>query len=379
MSNIHIQGRDIQSRILVGVVGQLVDADPLNDLVTIINSDPQALQTYTVTVTTVTNSATYTFTADGTDISYTADSSATDAEIVAGLKAAFDAEPTVRGMFTSAATSATVLTLTAIGPEIDIVMSDADSKLTTTETVAPANAAVVNFGRAIINLQTSNDEGTDCGGEVYAAKLTAQVDTATITYAAGEAYYFTIDIPGQTPLMVGIAANTDSNTTATDIRAAINAIMPANTVVAAGSTNVVSLTSEIAGQPFTTTVGLKTGTISRLALVHTTSGPLTDINQCLAGISVMTLDNEIPTIGGDSASYPANSGVVVLNKGRIYVNNSEAPTTSDKVYVKLTAGSTQGEFTKTPASTNVLWGRASWGTIPSRTSGDDLAVIKLAY
>jgi hypothetical protein len=375
--SISFRARDVSARLPIGVIGQLVDADYLNQIESYVNSDPQAVQTYTVTVDAVTNGAVYTFSVDSSTITYTADSSATNTEIVAGLLAAVNEDPYARGMFVPTATSATVLTLTAIDPDIDAVVSDSDAKLTTAETVAPASAAVVHFGRALVDLQTDNDEGSSLVAEVYAAKMTAQVDTATITYAAGEVYSIGIAIPGQTPLQVNVAANTDSNTTATDIRTAINAIMPASTVIAAGSTNVVTLTSEIAGQPFVTSVGLKSGTIARLALVNTTSGPLTDINQCFAGISIMMLDNEIPTIGGTEASYAANSGVSALRKGRIYVENDENPTTSDKVYIKTVAGSTQATFTKTSSSTTLLLSGATWGRIPSRADSTGIAMIVL--
>lgn len=375
---ISIRANQVTSRLIPGVIGQPVDADWINaDADDFVNSDPQAVQTYTVTIDTVTNSATYTFTADGETITYTADSSTSADEIGNGLLDAVNDNAHVRGMFVPSYASS-VLTLTAVNPAVDVVVSDADAKLTTAETVEPAAASTVGFGLGIVNLGTTNDEGSPLGTVVYAAKLQAQVDTLTVTYAASEIYIVTISIAGQAPQTVEVTADTNTATTATAIFNAINAMMADNTVIATNpSSGVVVLTSEIPGQAFLTGIGLKTGTASRLVLANTTAGPLTDINRWWGGVSVKSDDTEITTVGGDSAAYAANSGFMAMRKGRIYVQSNETPTAADKVYVETLAGATKGRFYTTGSATRILVPGARWFPMPSRNAGQGLAILKL--
>lgn len=374
---ISIRADQITPRLLMGVVGALYDANYLDALDTYINKDPQAVQTYTVVIDTVTNSATYTFTCDGETITYTADSSATSAEIGAGLLAAFNANPHARGLFVATFDTAT-LTLTAVNSAIDVVVSDADAKLTTTETVAPADATAVHFGRGIVNLGTINDDGTPLGAEIYAAKLTAQVSTLTVVYAASELYTVTIGVFGQAALQVNVSADTDTATTTTAIVTAINNAMPANTVLAASSVaGTITLTAEVAGKAFTVGVGTKTGTAARLSVASTTATALTDINRCFAGISVESKDTEVATIEGTEATYLPNSGMTVLRKGRIWVENDQTPGVSDTVYVETTAGTSQGKFYNSSTSTRLALANARWVPVPSRASSENLAVIEL--
>lgn len=374
--SISISALQVSRRLLAGVIGQPVDADYLNACDTYINADPQAVQVYTVVLTAETNNATYTFTCDGQTISYTADGSATYAEVGAGLLAAFNANAHARGLFV--ATFATdTLTLTAVNTAIDVVVSDSDSKITTTEVTAPAGATAVRFGVGIVNLGTTNDEGTPLGAEVYAAKLTAQVDTLTVVYAANERYYVEIDIPGQTPVSVDVAADTDTAGTTTAIVTAINLRMPSNTVLAASSVSgTITLTSEIPGQGFVTGVGTVSGTASRLS-VSSNAPMLSSLPRWFAGISTMTLDTSIATIAGTEAKYDANSGVIVLRKGRIYVENSQTPGVNDKVYVETVAGTTQGKFFNSSSATRIFVPNARWHAVPSRTSSENLAIVEL--
>ncbi len=369
----------VGARMPLGVIGALVDVNYLDALDTLINSDPQAVQVYTVVVDAATDSTAYSFSVDGNTISFTSGVGTTKALIAAGLLADFNATAAARGRYSGATDGVDTLTFTAVNADIDLVISDSDARLTTTETVAPAAANTIGFGLGILNLQSSDGEGADTCALVYAAKLTAQVDTLTVDYAVGESYTVTIAIDGETYQIGPVAATVDDATTSAAIATAINAMMPANTVIATNpaATSVV-LTAEVAGKAFKTTPGLVSGTTARLSLAHTTSGPLTDINLCFAGISVYSTDTEALVVEGDVAAYAANSGVKVMRKGRIYVSNSEDPTTSDKVYVQTsTSGGLQGTFTKTASSTTLLLTNARWRTVPSRAGTVDLAVIEL--
>lgn len=96
----------------------------------------------------------------------------------------------------------------------------------------------------------------------------AQVAAFDINYEPGTFYTVTISRLGMADLVVGpVAANTDDDTTAADIAAAVEAAAPANTVVGANpSANRVTITSELAGVAFTVTTDV-TGTTARMDAV----------------------------------------------------------------------------------------------------------------
>lgn len=92
-----------------------------------------------VTITTVTNSAVYQIIAGGTSVTYTADGSATAAEITAGLASAFNPD-----VFT-ATPSGSVLRLRAADGESEFTLT-VDSKMTVTKFGAPAPFTAMENG-----------------------------------------------------------------------------------------------------------------------------------------------------------------------------------------------------------------------------------------
>jgi len=80
-------------------------------------------------------------------ISYTSDGTATETEIHAGLKAAFDANPVAFGQATAVAT-ATELTITARYNSIPLDVEPADALLTAVATAA--STSPLPFGRAVV-------------------------------------------------------------------------------------------------------------------------------------------------------------------------------------------------------------------------------------
>ena len=375
-----LTARDVAGvRMTQWLVGQLATSSFLDDVDTVVNSAPQAYQVSTITIDTVTNSATYTVTIDGIDVSYTADASAVNTEIVAGLIAAIEADPAVSMSVTCVATSATVITLTARTAGLVFTLTDADAKITCAAVTAADEADPIAFGRLLID-QGVDSDGSRLGALAANASLTAQVDTITFTYAAGEVYYVTIAmVDGSTPLTVGVAADTDTATTATAVYNAINAIMPANTVIATNpSSGVVVLTAEVAGKAFTVSVGLKSGTIARAALVHTTSGILTDINRCALGISLHTYDEESTTAGVSTPSYPGNAGVKTCRKGDVAVACAENVTYGLPVYVELGVTADNGKFFAASSATRVRLNRAMWIRDEQSGSDETVAILRLA-
>jgi hypothetical protein len=375
MSGFHVQAGDVRSQRLPGIVGMLVMASMLNELDTVINKSPQAKQVGEIVVDTAANDTDYTVTINGVDITITSDADGTKPEIAAALAAAINAEPLVRGQVEAESDGVDTVTLTGTFPGLAFTASDADANLTTTEEVtAAADAEAIPFGRLVCSTGYT-DEGNKHGFLAKSSLLTAQVDSMVVTYAAGEIYSVGIDIDGET-YWVHVAADTDTDTTGAAIVAAINAIMPANTVLAAytAGSDTITLTAEVAGKAFETKRGLKSGTIARLTLVHTTSGVATDVTKAAAGVSLHTYDEEIPA-GETEASYPANAGLKVCRKGLIWVENSESPSVGDPVYVELAAGANSGKFYKTSSATRVLLPNARWERAAG-LSTDNLAQLK---
>jgi hypothetical protein len=336
----------------------VVDVALGNEFDVLINKDPQAAEVWTLLIDAAVNSTEYgvDLTSPVTDdVSYTSDASATVAEIANGLAAAWNAAPIARGYAAAVSNGVDTIVFTGTFPGIVFAMAEdeAAASMTLTNTTDADTADAVPFGRAMISLGYESNENDRLGILAKSTSMTAQVDTLTVTYAAGEIYSVSITIEGET-YEVNVLADTNSNTTATAIRAAINAIMPAVSVVATGATNVVILTAELAGKGFTTSVGLVSGTISRLALVHTTGGVTTDIARAFAGVSIYTYDEQQLAIASESAEYSANSGVSVLDEGRIWVANTETITDGGDVWIEVDgSGSNAGKFYAASSATRI--------------------------
>jgi hypothetical protein len=324
----------------VGANGEPVFAYDPEHFDTVINKAPQQAQIGTITVDTATDSATYTFTINGYVLSFVNGTGSTTTTTAALLAETINEDARVRGQV-SASAAAAVVTLTGNNPGVAFTASDTDAKLTTVEaSTAAASADPIPFGR-FVYVSGYDSEGPEKIGTLpKSSSFSAQVDTLTVVYAAGERYTVTIDIAGESR-SVDVLADTDTDTTATAIRAAINAIMPANSVVATGATDQVILTAEKPGEPFVTSVGLVTGTIARLALVHTTSGLATDAIASLAGLAILPMDEETAS-GTNAGQYKANVGVRTLRLGEMWVTSTEAPAYGADVYME-TNGSLAGK------------------------------------
>lgn len=370
---------DVRARRPQAKIGQPVEANYLNSLLTLINKNPQASQVSTVTVDTATNSHEYVITINGVDVSYTADGATSKIEIADGLAAAVNAEPLVRGQVSAVSDGVSVVTLTGLYPGVEFTLAEDSAKLSIATTTAAAEADSVAFGRLVVSGDYQSDEANELGSLAKASALTAQVDTITVDYAASETYTVVIEIAGERYLIGPILADTDDATTSALIHNAINAMMPANTVISTNpSATSVVLTAEVAGKAFKTTVGLETGTTARLSLAHTTATAATDINKVAKGISVYTTDEEVTEVEGTTVVYPANAGMMALRKGLIWVENSETIVRGDAVYVELGVTADNGKLFKASSATRVKVDGLTWERSARSSSGDDLAVVSVA-
>ena len=367
----------------IGVRGTSSDLDVTK---TLLNDAGQAKQVSTVTVAAATNDKVYTITVNGIDVSYTSDGSATTAEVASGLADAVNAEPLVRGQV-SASAATNVATLTGLMSGVSFTLTEADAQLSVATSTTAASAETVPFGRYMVATGWVSEsaayhqdgEATEQGALVQESTFSAQVDTVDTPYIASAAYLLTVSVEGQS-YAVSVAADTDTPTTGTAVAAAINAILPANTVVAAGVAGGLTLTAEKEGLSFSTTIGASDGGASMPAVaIASTRSISTSLEDAGGAVSLFSSQEENLTVapdGGD-AVYKANVGVRAMAKGSIWVESSEAPSASDAVYVETAAGATQGRFYTSGSATRILLPRsmARWVRDARPSSGIDLALL----
>ena len=362
---ISVRSSDIRGRSLQGGVGSHAYADQGDVLLTLVNKDPQASQIDTLTVGGAFSAGTvYTFSINGFELAYTSVAGDTDLNgVAASIADLINGELSVRGQVAAEAALA-VVTITGNYPGSSFTLAESDANLSTASVQAAATADAVPFG--VLCCSLGYEDNQRLGFKAAASKLTAQEDTLTVTYAAGEEYMVQIDVDGES-YIIKVDADTDDATTAAALEAAINGAMPANTVIAAAVLGVVTLTAEVAGKPFKLAKGTKLDA-ANMVLAHAASGRATDLNKAAAGAALRAYDEE-------GNEYPANAGVKALAKGHMWVENSQSPAAGDDVYVELD-GADAGKFFNSSSSTRVKLDGASW-EYASRESADGVALLKL--
>jgi len=369
---------DVRARARQGLVGMLAAFGPLVGFATLINSDPQAVQSDTVTFSGFTG-PTKTITINGIDIVYTAETSTT--VTAANLAAAINAEPGVRGQVLATSAGA-VATLVGLTPGLAYTVSDSDGETAIASVATAAAAAVIPFGRLVIDDGANADSGPTRLGKLAATTgFVAQTATLTVVFEAAVEYMVTVRnaATGAILASVQVLADTNSNTTAAALEAALAAALPANTVNETVNTNVVTLVSEVLGLEFevqASAIGATTGSITLANTVAASAS--TSVHRAAVGVSMHSNADEAATIGADEASYPANHGFRALTRGLLYVDRPGAVAKGDRVFVELAAGSNAGKFFTSGSSTRVelspdrfVWER------DGRTSTDGLAALRV--
>ena len=377
----HQRAGDVRTQRLIGFVGQAL-IDHTTREITVTNKNPQAAQVTTMDVTgsfSAGTARTFTITVGGTvtTVSYTSVAGDTDLTGVAtSIVAQVNATEAVRG-FLSASNSGVTITFTGTYPGISFTIAESDSNLgTPSTTTSAATADTVKFGRAIIS--TSFDGASRLGGVPVATDFTAQVITITITTASGGTFTPVIEINGVKYQGDAVAHNTNDATTATDIATEINAIMPANTVVATTSSADVILTAEVAGAEFDALLIGAGAAVDAAKVLTTGPSTATSLARAMAGVSIRDEHIENITRGGDDPAYPANYGVRTLAAGRIVVSNAQDPSYGDAVYVS-TDTATKGQFYNAGGANLVYLPRsvAEWDRNEPSTQAQDTAVLRI--
>lgn len=381
------QANDVRTRARQGSLGAPVFATPLGRRLTVLNDDPQAVQINTATPTAV-NDAVYTLTVDGVSVAFTADGSATVAEITAGVAALAEAEPLIRGKFNIIATAFTV-NLIGLNPGVVSVVEASSTAGTFVIALvqAAATADPVGFARLVID-DGSPDDAVDLVGRLAkSASLVAQVATANMIFVASATYLVTVKDETGTIIAQGeTAADTNDADTATAIAATMNGLLPANSVLAAGGATFVTFTAELAGRQFSVEMGTNEAGQAGGALgaVVATTGPdnTTSVNLAALGVSMFSEIDPTTTIGGTEGQYAANAGMVVMASGNaIYVERPTTPvaTRGAAVFVELDGtGSDAGKFFTADSATRVRLTGATWER-DGRTASDGVAALRVGF
>lgn len=306
------------------------------DVITLINDDPNTAQVSTITADSASNSTKYTVTLNSVDIGFTSDASATTTEIATGIAAAINAEALVRGAV-SATSSAAVVTVTSLIAGRSFTLTSSEADLTVATSTANDTADAVPFG-ALVLADPAND---DYGRIAKTANLLARVRTITVggTAENDKTFGVTVTLGGvaySVPVLTAPSATLTN--IASGIAAAINAMMPADTIIAASSSGVVTLTAEAPGLGFE--VAVAEG--KPVSMTFTVGGDsfvaFDSLESALAGIARHEQRHEI---GKDGVGhYPGGSTMSIVQAGRMIVTTAESVSRGKPVFVSMADGKT---------------------------------------
>ncbi len=365
MSAFNITAADAARRNRVqGYVGDLSVIDALAAYDLIVNDAPAVAQAGTVVVATATDSYEYIVTVNSVAVSFTSGVGTTKALVAAGIAAAINAEPLVRGQVSAVTNGTDTVTVTSLYPGTSFTMTETEAKLTTVEAAtASADAAALEFGRLVVSTEFIADTANRKGGVARSTMFTAQADTYTVTYDAAVLINVEVIVEGETYRASHLMA-TDLATSLTAVAALLNTALPANSVIATVTATTLVLTSELAGRPFTSAMSFGTGADTGAFTKVSTAGIATDVTLAAVGIAKRDLTQPATTVGSGATNYPARSLVTCVRsapQGGVWVASAETIALGDKVYVELDgSGSVGGRFYKAPSATRALFPKARW-------------------
>jgi hypothetical protein len=305
----------------------------------------QVVQTKTLTVSTNTNAATYTWSIDGVTLTATGGSTATltgDA-IVAAIEANALANAAV-----SAVNASGTVTLTSRQVSQVFYLASTDTKLTVADGAAQDVGDAIDFGAAIVKIP--NGSGFLCG-QAAAAGFTAKAAILTPTAVNSTLYEVNITLHPNTYVerIYTAAYTSDGSATVKEIveglAASVNAVMPADTVLATEDDTTLTLTAEVAGFDFL--VGINAN-IAVAAYTGTTLAAL------MVGISASDDGSVVATATDSNTKVTKILGgqrFTYYREGQIIVETAATPALTNPVCVRV-AG-TGALFSTAPSSSYI--------------------------
>lgn len=387
-------------------VGDLVDRDSLNRIISLLNAEGGAEQITTIAVNDKTNDGDYELTfalldADGETVytegvEFTADDSATVAEVGAGIVAAINASPLVRA-FCVPSFSTPTITLTGLteGQSWTVTRTGAEALTdlgAPTTTTTAASDETIPFGRAVITQGYGSDpnEANERGALPLSTRFTAQVVTVTPTYVQDAEYTARVRDCHTGRIIAAFTAvgYTGLADLLAELEVGLDTQLPANSVEVAdpGGTSL-TFTAEKPGYEFDVEFGVGEQGASTPTFTNAqTTGPsrATSILRAFRGITLRAEDEEAATVGGQTTGYGSNDVVKALSQsdGGEWVQSSEAPAAGGDVWVETLTGTTLGRLYTAASATRLLLARdgkplASWERDARSGSGDNIAAISL--
>jgi len=309
-----------------GLDGDWYDSNFFKDSITLVNADPQAVQISTLTVSAATNDKTYTVYIQNIPVSFTADGSATTAEIATGLGAAIEAESALAFIDVSVASNVVTLTGRQEGLVFTLVENDAQLAFATSQSAA--DAAVVNFGRFIVRAADASD-GTKQGRLINGTDLDGASATLSFTADNSQPYSGTITIDG---VGYDFTFTSDGSATANEIATGLKAAIDALSldVTTALDTDDLVITGD-EGVNFVLS-NLAAGGAGAISLDAYSAA--STLSECLVAVRS---DARTQTSSGIVNGYAPNSNMAAGRKGRVRVPTEALVSAGDPVYVRYAA------------------------------------------
>ncbi len=383
----------IRKRKLQGFYGSLAANTPQNDLErNYVNRDPQASQVDTLTIS---SAATATFTYNG--IAYTVTTgSGTAAGDAALVEAYILAEGAIYGDV-DVSRASNVITLTAKNPGFTYTITSGAAAAAASVTAA-ADASAVAFGRAVVRAGfptgglLSVDDTMEAGRVADTSAFTPQVDTWTVPAGLPGLGQFIgasikiVDLDNG-DIEERVPWDTDLDTTLDNLAVVLNAALTdigANIYVTvagpggAPGAGELEFTAAFAGPEFDTMVTCDDAAGYPAITVASNKAWGTSFSRSFAGMSKRGAQEATAT-DPSAASYPANSQMLIVERGDCYVQNSEALASYGQVFVDLTAGAGAGRFYGAAAASRVPISRkrAEWMYSGRTNYSDALGVLRL--
>lgn len=383
----------IRQRKLQGFIGAKAADTPGFDLQrNYVNRDPQAKQVTTMQVTGT--AATHTFTYDGTAHTVTTGggSAAADAATIAAY---MENEGSIYGDVDISVATDTI-TLTGKWPGFTFTLTESDANLGTPVAVtSAADAAVVAFGVAVakvgylgsgtLSVEDLMEAGRLADTNAFEAQL-ARWDFATMS-SNSPGVAIEVVGSGVPAFEVSVAWNTNEDTTLDDLADAVNAKLVDvgldSYVTSAGPSGdpgagQFQVSAIIAGVEFKAAAFCDAPSVVITEDVATVAPSIeTSLARAFAGMARRVYDAEATTNDPSSASYGANSQMLVQEKGDVVVENSDSPPYGDQVFVDLSPG--EGKFYSVAGSNRVPLPRekAIWLKSGRSLDGETIGYLRL--
>ena len=267
--------------------------------------------------------------------------------IAAGIAAAINAKIGVSNLvFATSALAVVTITGRQKGTAAAFVVSETDANISIGGApTSPTDAVAIPFGVMAEQSTATKAAGTTFVGSAvgtgtYTAQITTTPDIAGLgAMATSDQLSLTVsgdfDGLGRKDYSCAVAYVTSEARTIKDAMYALNAQLPANSVVVTEASDALTFTAEVAGVGFTATGGVTHSGVAS-AITMTTGTP----NATPTGAGISIESHAIEQASDGTTKYTAGTTLAALTAGKIYglLDASLTVALGDAVFVRVTAG-----------------------------------------